>query len=1045
MSFLILLLFSGAGAYAQSFNVLVVASRARDHQAMIAAARPFFERMAVGNDFRLDFTDDTSLIVPANLAHYQVLVMLQLAPFDMSYAQQAALQQFVEEGKGVVRVLASVDGSTYHPRRPMGDHPIIWANERYRRMIYIGPGHSPELLADHRYATLLRDAILWAASSGPAGFSILMEDDRVTWSRKYTLPLGPKQRELVQRLLDALSAGGLKITTADAETGTILGTGNMDVGNTDLRYNWVVSVHDRRYTFSATHFYEKPADHAGEYSKIEYRWWDFRLGHPWRPGDSALFTGLEQRIPKIMDDLYQRVNIPRWHVLALYENGGHHIEYTRRARSWLDNLAVDSNFSIDYLTHTDSITDDLLTHYQLILQLDYVPYGWRPVAMRAFQKYIEEGRGGWIGLHHASLLGEFDGYPMWPWFDTFMGGIRWKDYIARFAKATVVVEDHAHPVMNGIPDSFPVQKEEWYTYDKSPRPNVHVLAHVDESTYQPDTSIKMGDHPVIWTNDHVRARNVYIFMGHSPVLFDDSVYRRLFSNAISWAASAPPRPAPVFSDDHARFRALAFFSTTVEPDHVDFARDAIRWYAGLAQRRHFSLDTTSNWENCDSALQHYQVVIWLNDFPHTAAQRAAFERYMDGGGAWMGFHVSGYNDKDTRWPWFVRFLGGAVFYNNNWPPLPAKLIVDDNRHPATRRLPGRYTAPINEWYGWRPDPRDNKDVKVLATLDPANYPLGKKDILRSGDVPVVWTNTRYKMLYLNMGHGDQIFASAVQNRLFEDAIMWLGQVSPKKLYVPNFDSIWVKDQEPFRIAGNLYYVGSYDLASYLITTPKGHILINTGIPGSDTMIRRHVEALGFKFSDIKILLATHAHFDHVGAMAAVKRATGAQLMIEEKDAPLLEDGGNSDFDMGGHGPMWVPVKVDRRLQDKDIVKLGGMRIMVLHHPGHTKGASSFLFTVKDETRSYRVLIANMPTMLSETKFPSMPAYPEVGKDYGYTLDTMPRISFDIWLSSHGSQFDLQEKHLRARGYHPEAYMNDRRAYDSAISDLHAEYLKKMKP
>lgn len=270
------------------------------------------------------------------------------------------------------------------------------------------------------------------------------------------------------------------------------------------------------------------------------------------------------------------------------------------------------------------------------------------------------------------------------------------------------------------------------------------------------------------------------------------------------------------------------------------------------------------------------------------------------------------------------------------------------------------------------------------------------------------------------------------------------RASSQKLYVPNFNNIWVMDLVPFRIAGNLYYVGSYDLATYLITTPKGHILINTGVPGSDTMIRRHVAALGFKYSDVKILLATHAHFDHVGAMAAVKEATGAQLMIEEKDAPLLEDGGNSDFDFGGHGRMWVPVKVDRRLKDKDIVELGGMQITLLHHPGHTKGASSFLFTVRDETRSYRVLIANMPTMLSETKFPSMPTYPEVGKDYGYTLDTMPRISFDIWLSSHAGQFDLQKKLSQAKGYHPESFMNHRPAYDSAIHDLHVEYLKKMR-
>jgi len=271
-----------------------------------------------------------------------------------------------------------------------------------------------------------------------------------------------------------------------------------------------------------------------------------------------------------------------------------------------------------------------------------------------------------------------------------------------------------------------------------------------------------------------------------------------------------------------------------------------------------------------------------------------------------------------------------------------------------------------------------------------------------------------------------------------------GTAPAQKLYAPNFNKAWIEEQAPFRIAGNLYYVGSYDLACYLITTPKGHILINTGIPGSENMLRRHVEALGFKFTDIKMLLATHAHFDHVGAMAAVKEATGAQLIIEEKDAPLLEDGGNSDYDFGGHGHMWVPVKVDRRLRDKDIVELGGMRITVLHHPGHTKGASSYLFTVKDETREYRVLIANMPTILSETKFPSMPTYPTVGKDYGYTLDTMPKITFDIWLSSHAGQFDLQKKLSRAKGYQPEVFINSRPAYDSALHELREEYLKKMR-
>ena len=117
-----------------------------------------------------------------------------------------------------------------------------------------------------------------------------------------------------------------------------------------------------------------------------------------------------------------------------------------------------------------------------------------------------------------------------------MGGIHYKNYIADFAAATVKVEDKRHPVMKGVPASFPVQKEEWYIYDKSPRPNVNVIASVDESTYSPDSKIKMGDHPVVWSNPKVKARNVYIFMGHSPVLFESTEYKTLFRNAIFWAA-----------------------------------------------------------------------------------------------------------------------------------------------------------------------------------------------------------------------------------------------------------------------------------------------------------------------------------------------------------------------------------------------------------------------------------------------------------------------------------------------------------------------------
>ncbi|GAA4336684.1 hypothetical protein GCM10023149_45740 [Mucilaginibacter gynuensis] len=227
---------------------------------------------------------------------------------------------------------------------------------------------------------------------------------------------------------------------------------------------------------------------------------------------------------------------PRFKVLAIYENGGHHVAYSKAARVWLDKLATDSNFTVDYIQDPKLITDDLLKRYRLFIQIDYAPYGWGKPAEDAFIKYINKGRGGWIGFHHASLLGEFDGQQMWQWFYQFMGGIRFKNYIATFASATVKVEQPAHPVMKGVPHAFVVDKDEWYTYDKSPRANVQVLASADESTYQPATDIKMGDHPVVWTNPKYKARNIYIFMGHSPELFSNTAYTKLFTNAIFWAA-----------------------------------------------------------------------------------------------------------------------------------------------------------------------------------------------------------------------------------------------------------------------------------------------------------------------------------------------------------------------------------------------------------------------------------------------------------------------------------------------------------------------------
>jgi uncharacterized protein len=250
------------------------------------------------------------------------------------------------------------------------------------------------------------------------------------------------------------------------------------------------------------------------------------------------------------------------------------------------------------------------------------------------------------------------------------------------------------------------------------------------------------------------------------------IRRLLFVLFNAWIACSSPTALA----QSPSFHVLAFYSRNVEPDHLVFAEQALQFFADTAKRNHIDFKSTTRWDDLNAATpKQYQVIVWLNDFPHTDEQRAAFQRYMEQGGAWLGFHVSAYNDKDSHWAWFVDFLGGAVFYGNNWPPLPAKLVVDERALAVTKRLPATFTSPANEWYIWSPSPRLNKDVKVLVTLEPSNFPLGLKDTLTGGDLPVVWTNTKYKMIYMNMGHGDKIFTDAEQNFMFEDAVLWLGQ------------------------------------------------------------------------------------------------------------------------------------------------------------------------------------------------------------------------------------------------------------------------------
>jgi type 1 glutamine amidotransferase len=231
--------------------------------------------------------------------------------------------------------------------------------------------------------------------------------------------------------------------------------------------------------------------------------------------------------------------------------------------------------------------------------------------------------------------------------------------------------------------------------------------------------------------------------------------------------------APIFGQEKS-FHVLAFYSTTVEQDHVEFAMQAIPFYQAMAAKDDFEFKTTKNWNDMNAeVLSHYQVVMWLDDRPSTPAQRLAFQNYMEHGGGWLGFHIAGYMSGRKEWPWFADFIG-TVFSGNNWPPLPAKIDVDDPDHPVTKGFPVSYTSPANEWYSWNPDPRLSSGIKVLMTLDPSNYPIGFKNTRTHGDIPVTRTNTKYRMLYTNMGHGNKIFDSKLQNSFFENALLWLG-------------------------------------------------------------------------------------------------------------------------------------------------------------------------------------------------------------------------------------------------------------------------------
>lgn len=235
----------------------------------------------------------------------------------------------------------------------------------------------------------------------------------------------------------------------------------------------------------------------------------------------------------------------------------------------------------------------------------------------------------------------------------------------------------------------------------------------------------------------------------------------LVASAALGQQTAAPRP-----------KILAFFTTAGELDHLLFAQQAMQALGARSGEAGYTFAATSDWDALNEAsLRDVRIVIWLNGMPPAPAQRAAFERYMQRGGAWLGFHISGFGDR--AWPWFGELLGGSRFSASNWPSLPARLNADAVTHPILRGVPATFVAPTNEWYAWTPSPRTNPDVTVLLTLDDSNFPLGVKNTLNGGDIPVAWINTRYRMVYLNFGHGNQIFSTPILPAIIDNSVQWL--------------------------------------------------------------------------------------------------------------------------------------------------------------------------------------------------------------------------------------------------------------------------------
>lgn len=234
-----------------------------------------------------------------------------------------------------------------------------------------------------------------------------------------------------------------------------------------------------------------------------------------------------------------------------------------------------------------------------------------------------------------------------------------------------------------------------------------------------------------------------------------------------------------------RFKVLGLYHGTWDAGHISFVREANPWFSRMATQHNFAYTASTDWNILanDGALSQYQVVMFLDDLPNTAAQRAGFQRYVERGGGWLGWHVAAYNDNPNAWSWYHNtLLGTGRFRSNTWGPTTAKLKVENRTHASTKNLPALFTSSVSEWYSWNNDLRNNPNIQILASVDPSSFPLGTdpNQQWRSGYYPIIWTNKNYRILYTNFGHNavgsnpSSTFASETQNKFVIDGLNWLG-------------------------------------------------------------------------------------------------------------------------------------------------------------------------------------------------------------------------------------------------------------------------------